>query len=287
MRAMWKGAISFGLVNIPVKLYTATESKEIKFNYIHEECKTPIKYQRVCPNCNREVANEEIVKGYEYEKGRFVILKDEDFEKLPLESIRAIEILDFADMREVDPIYFMKSYFLAPGEFGLKPYRLLFESMQKAGRIAIAKVVLRSKENLAVLRVFKDCLLLETIFFPEEIRSPEYISELKGEVNLHDNELKMAMSLIDSLTSPFEPEKYHSGYREALMGLIHSKIEGKEIEEPQRPEGEKVIDLMEALKASIKAVKGDKKDTKTKAKQAATEAAAKAAEKPKRKRATS
>ncbi len=283
MRAMWKGAISFGLVNIPVKLYTATESKEIKFNYIHEECKTPIKYQRVCPTCDREVTNEEIVKGYEYEKGRYVILKDEDFEKLPLESIRSIEILDFVDIREVDPIYFMKSYFLAPGEFGIKPYRLLFESMEKAGRIAVAKVVLRSKENLAVLRVFKDCLLLETIFFPDEIRSPEYISELKGEVKLHDNELKMAMSLIDSLTSAFEPEKYHSGYREALMGLIHSKVEGKEIEEPRRPEGEKVIDLMEALKASIKAVKGEKKGAKKETKQEATTGV----EKPKRKRATS
>lgn len=269
MRAMWRGAISFGLVNIPIKLYSATESKEIKFNYIHEECRTPIKYQRVCPSCDREVTNEEIVKGYEYEKGKYVILKDEDFEKLPLESIKAIEILDFVDIREVDPIYFVKSYFLAPGEFGLKPYKLLFEAMEKAGRIAIAKVVLRSKENLAVLRVYKNCMLLETIFYPDEIRNPEYLTELQGEVKLHDNELKMAMSLIDSLTSEFKPEKYTSEYREVLSQLIHSKIEGKEVVVPERPAAEKVIDLMDALKASIQAVKQERK------------------EKPKKKRATS
>ena len=151
MRPIWNGAISFGLVNIPIKLYTATESKEIKFRYLHKECKSPIKYQRYCPVCEEKIENEDLVKGYEYESGHFVVMEDEDFAKIPLESLKAIEIIDFVHLTEIDPIFFMKSYYLAPTELGQKPYHLLFKAMEETGKIAIARVVLRTKENLACI----------------------------------------------------------------------------------------------------------------------------------------
>ncbi|WP_227767187.1 Ku protein [Zhaonella formicivorans] len=261
MRSMWKGAISFGLVTIPVKLFTATESKEIKFNYLHDECKTPIRYQKFCPTCERELNSEEIVRGYEYEKGRYVILKDEDFEKLPLDSIKSIQILDFVNLQEIDPIYFMKAYFLAPGDFGTKAYKLLYQALEETGKIAIAKVFLRTKENLATLRVYQNCLLLETMFYPDEVRNPAVIPELQGlEVAIHENELKMAKSLIDNLTAKFDPAKYTSDYRKALTELIEAKINDNQIEEVQRTEtAAKIVDLMEALKASVKATEAARK----------------------------
>lgn len=261
MRSMWKGAISFGLVTIPVKLYSATESKEIKFNYLHSECKTPIKYQKVCPACKREVSVEEIVRGYEYERGKYVILTDDDFEKLPLATIKAIQIIDFVDLAEIDPIYFIKSYFLAPGEFGSKAYKLLYRALQQTRKIAIAKVFLRTKENLAALRVFENCLVMDTMFYPDEVRSPEHLPELPtAEISIHENELKMAISLINNLTAKFEPAKYTSDYRQALTELIAAKIENKQVEEVQQPQNVKIIDLMEALKASVKATEEARKD---------------------------
>lgn len=272
MRSMWKGAISFGLVTIPVKLYTATESKEIKFNYLHKGCHTPIKYQKVCPQCNREVKADEIVRGYEYERGHYVILNDEDFEKLPLDSIKAIQILDFVKLEEIDPIYFIKSYFLAPGDLGAKAYKLLYQALQETGKIAIAKLFLRTKENLAVIRVYQDCLMLETIFYPNEVRSPKAIPELQDlAVEIHENELKMAKTLIENLTAQFDPAKYTSEYRKALRELIEAKIKDEEVTKVEPIASPKVVDLMEALKASIKASeKIEKKKPKKKAAKKAT-----------------
>ncbi|KKM12314.1 DNA repair protein [Clostridiales bacterium PH28_bin88] len=255
MRAMWKGAISFGLVTIPVKLYTATETKDLKFNFLHDVCKTPIRYEKVCPACGREVTNDEIVRGYEYEKGRYVVIKEEDLENLPLDTIRSIQIVDFVNLAEIDPIYFMKSYFLAPGDLGLKAYRLLYRAMDESGKIAIAKVALRAKESLAAIRVYQDSLMMSTMYYPEEVRSAEHLPELAGEVKLHDNEIKMAKNLIENLTAPFEPGKYTSEYREALMNLISAKIADEDIIVPQRPEETKIIDLVEALRASVEATK--------------------------------
>lgn len=262
MRPIWKGAISFGLVNIPIKLYTATESKDIKFRFLHERCKSPINYKRVCPVCDTEVDNNDLVKGYEYEAGRFVIMKDEDFEKIPLETIKAIEIIDFVDLSEIDPIYFIKSYYLTPTELGLKPYNLLYKAMAETGKIAIAKVVLRSKETLACLRLYEKAIMMETIFFPNEIRSTDLLPELDQEVQVNEKELKMAISLIESLSTEFSPEKYTSNYREALMEVIEAKIAGEEIAIPDRPEGATVVDLMEALKASLSQAKEEKKGEK-------------------------
>jgi DNA end-binding protein Ku len=266
LRNLWKGAISFGLVHVPVKLYSATEKKDIKFNYLHDKCKTPIRYERVCPTCETEVPMEEVVKGYEYEKGKYVILKDEDFENIPLESAKTVEILNFIKLSEIDPIFFDKSYYLAPGDGGQKAYELLKQAMEMTGKVAIAKVVIRSKESLAALRVYKDVILMETLFYPDEIRGTQLMPEIGYKVNIHENEIKMANNLIDSLTETFEPEKYHNQYRQALNDLIESKITGEEFEVVPRPETGKVVDLMEALKASIQLAKDEKERTKEKGK---------------------
>ncbi|KJS21392.1 MAG: DNA repair protein [Clostridiaceae bacterium BRH_c20a] len=262
MRPIWKGAISFGLVNIPIKLYTATESNDIKFRFLHKECKSPINYQRYCPVCDEKLENGEMVKGYEYESGHFVIMEDEDFAKIPLESVKAIEIIDFVDLSEIDPIYFVKSYFLAPTELGHKPYNLLYMAMQETGKIAIARVVLRSKETLACVRLYENALLMETIFYPSEIRSPEMMPELMKEVKVNESELEMAKNLINSLSTGFNPEKYKSQYREALLELIEAKIRGQEIAIPEQPEAATVVDLMEALRASLAKVEEAKEKPK-------------------------
>ncbi|MBO8168009.1 MAG: Ku protein [Thermoanaerobacteraceae bacterium] len=254
MRTMWKGAISFGLVNIPIKMYTATEIKSIRFNYLHAECKTPIKYEKVCPACGREVANDEIVRGFEYEKGKYVVLMDEDLEHLPLNTLKTIDILDFVDLEEIDPIYFIKSYFLVPENFGQKAYKLLYRALAETGKIAVAKVFLRSKESLAALRIYENVILLHTMFFPNEIRAAGELPDLEN-VELHDNEIKMAISLVKNLSASFEPEKYTSEYRQALMELIQAKIDREEISIPERTEVPKVVDLMEALKKSVEAAR--------------------------------
>jgi len=266
MRNLWKGAISFGLVHVPVKLYSATERKEIKFNYLHEKCKTPVKYERICPTCETEVPMEEIVRGYEYEKGKYVIMKDEDFESIPLETTKTVEILNFVNLEEIDPIYFDKSYYLAPGDGGQKAYELLKTAMQDSGRVAVAKVVIRSKESLAALRVYRDVIVMETMFYPDEIRGTQLMPEINYKVQVHDNEIKMANSLIESLSEPFDPEKYENQYRKALRDLITAKITGEEVEVAPRVERGQVVDLMEALKASIDLAKGQKEKTPGKAK---------------------
>lgn len=253
MRTLWKGAISFGLVNIPVGLYTATEKKEIKFNYLHEKCKTPIKYEKRCPTCNVEVPPEEIVWGYEFQKGQYVILKEEDFERLPDSSTKTIDIVDFVNLEELDPVYFEKSYFLESSRGGEKAYALLKRAMLETGKIAVAKVTIRSKESLAVLRVAQNILMMVTIFYPDEVRSPAGLNGVKNEPPLHENEIKMANSLIANLSSHFEPAKYTNRYRENLMKMIEAKISGGEVAQAEERETGKIIDLMEALRASIAA----------------------------------
>ncbi len=262
MRTIWKGAVSFGLVHVPVKLYPATERKDIKFNFLHEVCKTPVKNERFCPTCATRVPSEQIVRGYEYEKDRYVILRDEDFVNLPLETARSIDIVDFIDLKEIDPVFFDKSYYLTPGEGGQKAYDLLKQAMENTGKIAVAKVVIRSKESLAVIRVYRQALVLETMFYPDEIRNIELLPDLHYEVKIHDNELKMAENLISSLSEPFAPDKYDNQYRQALMEVIQAKVAGQEIAVAPRPETGKVVDLMEALKASIQLAQEEKEGKK-------------------------
>lgn len=252
MRPLWKGAVSFGLVYVPVKLYAATEQKDIRFNYLHEKCKTPVQYRRFCPYCQSEVPMEEIVRGYEYEKGKYVVFKEEDFEKLPgTGGGRNIEIMDFVDLAEIDPIYFEKAYYLSPGDGGAKVYELLKRAMNETGKVAVARVVIRSRETLAALRVSGNTLVMSTMHYPDEIRQADVLPEMNYQVNLHENEVKMAVSLISSLSAEFRPEKYTDTYRQGLMEMIQAKIAGEAIETPAKPETGKVVDLMEALKASI------------------------------------
>jgi len=253
MRTLWKGAVSFGLVNIPVKMYVATENKDIKFNYLHQECMSPIQYRKYCPRCDREIKSEEIVRGYEYQKGNYVVINEEDLERIPLENTKTIDILDFVNLEQVDPIYFEKSYYLEAAPGGEKAYSLLIEAMNKTGKVAIARVIIRTKQSLAALRVRDKVLLMETIFYPDEIRSPAGLSPGLEATKLHENEVKMAVNLIENLSVDFEPGKYQDEYRQALRELIDAKIVGKEVvNAPAVSDKGKVVDLMEALQASVK-----------------------------------
>jgi DNA end-binding protein Ku len=257
MKTIWKGAISFGLVTIPVKLYTATEEKTLRFNQLHEKDGGRIKYKRVCSIDGEEVPYNEIVKGFEYEKDRYVTLTDEELESLPVPTARAIEIERFVDSEQIDPLYFQRSYYLVPEGTGLKAYHLLREAMGDDGKVAVAKVAFREKEHLATLRLRDKVLVLETMFWPDEIREPKF-EELDEEVELRPQEVKMARSLIDSLTDDFEPEEFTDEYRATLEEIIRKKVEGEEITFAEPSEPSKVVDLMDALRASVEAAKASK-----------------------------
>lgn len=253
MHTMWKGSISFGLVNIPIKMFTATEEKDIRFRYLHKECNTPIKYKKVCPTCDKEVNEDEIVRGFEYETGHFIIINEQDMEALKSEvDGKAIEILDFVDLPEIDPIYFDKSYYLSPQNTGNKAYNLLRHAMNDTGKIAIAKMTIRNKQTLAALRVSQNVLVLETIFYPDEVRPVSQVPGLVENLEVNEKELQIATQLIENLSAPFDPGKYNDEYREALKELIDKKIAGQEIEVAPETPHRNVIDLMEALQASLK-----------------------------------
>ena len=261
LRSMWKGSVSFGLVTIPVKLYAATESKDLRFNLLHAECQTPIQYRKFCPNCEREIAAEEIVKGYEFERGRYVTVAEEEFESIPVAAKRTLEIVGFVRLDEIDPVYYDKTYYLEPGEGGAKAYALLRHAMEQTGRVAIARVVIRSKESLAALRVFQSGVLaMETMHFPDEVRSVAGLTGITAP-ELRPQEVEMATGLIESLTMPFEPSRFDNEYRQALLELIQAKVQGQEIDtEAPPPERGRVVDLMEALRASIRAAEGQRAD---------------------------
>lgn len=249
---MWKGSISFGLVNIPIKMFAATEDKDIKFRYIHNKCKTPIKYEKVCPACKTEITQDDIVRGFEYEPGKFVVIDNEDINALKQSTGKAIEILDFVNLSDIDPVYFVKTYYLSPQETGGKAYNLLREAMNRTGKIAVAKITLRDKQSLAAIRVYKNLLAMETIFYPDEVRDSTLVPNIPAEEDINDKELTMAIQLIENLSDTFNPEKYTDEYRHALRELINKKIEGDEVviraDEPKH----NVIDLMEALQESLK-----------------------------------
>lgn len=252
-RSLWKGAVSFGLVTIPIKLYTATDEKDISFNMLHRKDGARIKLQRCCSEEDVPVENSEIVKGYELSPDNYVIMEDEDFDKVPVDTTRAIEITDFVPLDQIDPIYFQKTYYLEPDKVGMKPFALLREVLKESKLVALAKVTLRQKEQLCTLRVYGDAIAMETMFYPDELRSANDL-ELPGEIDLGEKEMMMAKSLVDMLTGDFEPEKYHDNYREALIELIERKAEGQEIKRPA-PAAGKVTDLMEALRASVEAAR--------------------------------
>jgi DNA end-binding protein Ku len=267
MRPIWKGAITFGLISIPVKLFSAVQEKSLRFNQLHDEDSCPegggrIRYKRVCSACEQEVGWDEIVKGYEYSKDHYVVFTEEELAGLDIESIKAIDVVSFVPLADIDPVYFNKTYYVAPEQSGIKAYRLLADALEAEGQVGVAKVALREKEHLATIRLKGDVFVLETMHWPDEIRAPEF-DELSKKVDVRDNEVKMARQLIQQLSDDFRPEDFQDVYRAKLEELAEQKIEGKEVTLAAEPEEEptKVVDLMEALKASVAEAKKRQDDT--------------------------
>ena len=255
MRSIWKGAISFGLVTIPVKLYSATEQGDVAFHQVHREDGGRIKYKRFCTKDGEEVPYSDIAKGYELPSGEMVVLTDEDFESVPVSTSRRIDVLLFAPMEQVDPIYFNKTYYLEPEAQGTKPYVLLRDALESSGKVAVVKIALRQRESLATLRVRDGVFVLETMLWPDEVRPAEF-KFLDEDVDLRPQELKMASSLIDSMEGDFDPTEYTDAYREAIKEIIDAKVEGKEIVAPEPEEAAPAAsDLLSALRASVEAAK--------------------------------
>lgn len=256
-RSIWNGVISFGLVSIPVGLYSAVTEKDIRFNQLHKVCGTRIKQQKFCPHCEKTVETDEIERGYELSKGHYVVVDDADFESLPVPSKHTIEVTTFVKAEEVDPIYFDQTYYLEPTDAGKKPLALLMKALEEKQVVAVAKVALRNKENLCLLRFMNGGVVLETLFWQDEIRKPEE-TNLEG-VKVDDKELNMAMSLVDLLAGEFKPEEFKDQYREALMERIEAKQHGGQLTVAPEPKEARVVNLMDALKASLEQAQKDKK----------------------------
>jgi len=262
-RAIWKGAITFGLITIPVGLFSAIEEKDFRFHQLHNEDNGRIRYKRVCSECGKEVSYDEIVKGYEFEKDNYVVFTEEELDAIPAESIKAIDIVSFVPLNQIDPVYFQKPYYLAPEPSGIKAYKLLEKALQDSGQVGVAKVTLRDKERLATLRVADGIFVLETMHWPDEIRKPQF-EELDKNPEIRSQEVAMAKSLIENLSDDFQPEQFVDKYRERLEEAVQAKIEGHEVAAASVKEPTQVHDLMEALKASVEATKkqaGEKKDS--------------------------
>ena len=274
MRAIWTGAISFGMVTIPVKLYSATESKDVRLRLLHKEDGAPIEEKRFCTEDGKEVAWEDLVRGYEISKGEYVILEPEEIDAAKPESSTTIEIGDFVEAAEIDPVYFEKSYFLEPTDVGAKPFSLLKRALEETERVALARVTIRTRERLATLRAYEGTLILETMFWPDEIRSTGALDLPEGaEAKVRAKELDMARSLVNSLADKFKPESYTDAYRAALEELIEQKMRGEKRNAPRRKPEPKIVDLMDALRASVdhakKAQPAGKKRAKARAKRTA------------------
>jgi DNA end-binding protein Ku len=256
VRSIWKGAISFGLVTIPVKLYSATEQKDVSFHQVRRSDGSRIRYKRVAQADGEEVPYGEIAKGYELSNGETVVLTDEDFADLPLTTSKAIDVLQFVPLEQVDPIFFEKSYYIEPDKAGAKPYVLLRDALEESGKVALVKVALRNRESLATLRVRDGVFVLETMLWPDEVRNPDF-GFLDEDIDVRPQELAMAGSLIDTLSGDFDPSQYKDSYREALNEVIEAKIAGHEVKQPEQaqPTSGTVVDLMAALRASVEAAK--------------------------------
>ncbi|MCW2605154.1 MAG: Ku protein, partial [Pseudonocardiales bacterium] len=257
MRSMWKGSVSFGLVTIPVKMYSATEEKDISFHQVRRSDGSRIRYKRVAEVDGEEVAYGDIAKGYQLPDGETVVLTDDDFADLPLTTTKAVDVLQFVPLEQVDPIYFAKSYYLEPDKSAAKPYVLLRDALQESGMVAVVKVALRTREQLATLRVRDDVLVLETMLWPDEIRTPDF-AFLDEDITARPQEMQMAQSLIDSMSGDFDPTAYQDDYRAALQQVIDAKVEGREVVDAPAADTSKagnVVDLMAALRASVEAAK--------------------------------
>ncbi|HLF42467.1 MAG TPA: Ku protein [Acidimicrobiia bacterium] len=259
-RSIWKGAINFGLVTIPVGLYTATDNKTPKFKQLRKTDHSPIRYKRVAEADGKEVEWDDIVKGYEFEKDRYVVFTDEELESTHTDSNKLVDVVQFVDESEIDPMFYKSSYYLIPEKIGVKAYRILAEALIDKGRVAIAKVSIREKQQLATLRARDGVIVMETMYWPDELRDAEF-EELDATVEIRPEEVQMAASLIDNLTKPFDAESFVDRTREAIAELAAKKVAGEEIVTTSSPEPTKVVDLLEALKASVEATKS--KEVKT------------------------
>jgi DNA end-binding protein Ku len=253
MRTIWNGSINFGLVNIPIGLAVAQQRRDTAFRTLHRECGTPIKQKRYCPFHERDVEADELVKGWEFAKGQFVPVEEEDLEAIAVQRSQSIDILRFVPVEEVDPIYFDRTYYLAPASAPAqrRPYVLLLRAMQQAKVGAVGKFVLWGKENLCLIRPLGESLALETLFFAEDIRPRAEIDEAVDEIDIKEPELEMAMQLVESLVGEFDPDEYENEYRRDLRAMLEAKLAGQEIKRPEPVEPAPVIDLMDALKKSV------------------------------------
>jgi DNA end-binding protein Ku len=253
MRTIWNGSISFGLVNIPIGLAVATQRSDIAFRTLHRECGTPIKQKRWCPTHERDVEADELVKGWEFAKGEFVFVEESELEAVALQRSQSIEILRFVKLEDVDPVYFDRTYYLAPASTDAqrRPYVLLLRAMEETGMAAVGKFVLWGKENLALIRASDDALLLETLFFAEDVRSREEIGDAVGGTEVKDAELELARQVIGSLEGEFEAPDFENQYRAELRQMLEAKLEGREIARPEPVPEAPVVDLMDALKRSV------------------------------------
>lgn len=252
-RALWRGTISFGMVTIPVKLFTATESQDISFRQLHAADNSPIKLVRRCSSDGKDLETDEIVKGYEYAKDRYILVDESDLEKLPIPSKHTIELAAFVASEEIDPVFYEKSYHVEPEELGRKPFALLVKALEEKKLNAVGKIAIRTKERLCSLRPRNGSLMLETLFYSDEIKPPDFETP---EVKVSEAEMKVAYALIDLLHEPFDPTKYRDEYREGLMSIIEAKLEGHEFVAPEEPAAAApAVDLMAALRASVEAAK--------------------------------
>jgi Ku protein len=261
-RAIWSGTIAFGLVSVPVRMYSAIEEQDLRFHLVHEPDGGRIGYQKICKKDDKPVPDDEIAKAFEVEKGKLVVLTDEDFAAAKVEGAKSIEISDFVPYEDIDPIYFERTYYLGPQTGGEKVYSLLREAMEQTELAAIGKYVMRDKQHLGCLRVREGVITLEKMFFHDEIRPLDEVAPSKDKVA--KAELEMATALIEQFTAEFEPEKYEDTYRDALMAVIRAKQKGKTIEAPEPAEDEEPADLLAALKASVEAAKGGKRAVRAK-----------------------
>jgi DNA end-binding protein Ku len=252
-RAIWNGTISFGMVSIPVRLYTATQSHDVHFHLLHKRDGVRLQNVRWCPKDEKAVPWDEVVRGFEYAKGQYVPVSEEDLEHLPVKTIHTVDISDFVKLEEVDPIYYDKAYYLAPDEAGVKPFVLLRQALEQTGRAAVAKVAIRDKESLCLVRPYQDVLSMDTLFYANEIRPTQDIA-VDG-VRVSPKEFQMAVSLIENLSNRFDPQRYHDEYQAALKKLIDAKVAGAPLPAPPSERGEKIVDLMEALRASVEATR--------------------------------
>jgi DNA end-binding protein Ku len=265
MRPIWSGTISFGLVSVPVRMFSATESKELRFHFLHKDDLAPIGYDKVRKDSGEHVDPDDVVRGFEIEKGRYVPIEDEDLDRLDIELTHSIDICDFVDLDDIDPIYFRKAYYLLPEDGAEKPYRLLVRALEETGKVGVAKVVIRNKQHLAALRPYDGVLLLETMYYADEVRKPERVN---GKARLQKAEVEMAKSLVENLSDSFKPEKYDDTYRKELLDLIKAKAKGRKLPEPAQEEEAEVVDLMEALRESVKETKRKSKPARKRARKA-------------------